>query len=143
MQDIIQALIDAFPEKITPIEDPFYPAVGIAAEDILAVLAYTKQSLSLNHLANISSVDYGEEFAVVYHLHSFQSEDKLMITVRVPRSAAKVSSAYSVYPTADWQEREVFDLMGISFIDHPNLVRVLLPDDYSGHPLRKDFKLVR
>ena len=141
--EIVSALAEAFTGRITPTEDKFYPAVIIQPEDLLEVFSYLKDTLRLDHLANLSGVDRGEEFEVVYHLHSFSLADKLMITLKTPRGAAKVPSAYPVYKTADWQEREVYDLMGITFDGHPNLERILLPDDFSGHPLRKDFKLVR
>jgi len=140
---VVSALLDAFPDKVASVEDKFYPAVVIQPEDLLEVFSYLKNTLQLDHLANLSSVDQGGEFAVVYHLHSFTSADKLMVTIKTPRGTAKVPSAIPVYKTADWQEREVYDLMGISFEGHPNLIRILLPYDYSGHPLRKDFKLVR
>ena len=65
---------------------------------------------------------------------------KIVIKTRVPRDEAELPSVFTVYPTSDWQEREIFDLMGIRFSGHPNLVRVLLPDEFEGHPLRKDFR---
>ena len=102
-----------------------------------------KYLYGFNHLSNLSAVDYGEEFEIVYHVHSFFKKDKLMVKSRVARSKAEFPSVVSVWPTADWQEREAYDLMGIKFTGHPNLVRVLLPDDYQGHPLRKDFKKAR
>ncbi|NLV21009.1 MAG: NADH-quinone oxidoreductase subunit C, partial [Syntrophomonadaceae bacterium] len=67
---------------------------------------------------------------------------KIAVKTRVRRSLAELPSIMQIYPTADWQEREVYDLMGIKFKGHTNLVRVLLPDDFAGHPLRKDFKIV-
>jgi NADH-quinone oxidoreductase subunit C len=134
-------LMAAFPDKVTedPAKNDFYPAVLVPAEDLLEVLAWVKNDLKLDHLANISSVDQKETFEVVYHLHSFYGPDQLQLKVSVPRGVASVPSAFGLYATADWQEREIFDLMGISFTGHPNLQRILMPDDYPGHPLRKDF----
>lgn len=80
-----------------------------------------------------------EEFELVYHLYSIPENYKICIKTRTPRNSAQVDSLFSIWPTADWQEREVYDLMGITFKGHPNLVRVLLPEDFTGHPLRKDF----
>jgi NADH-quinone oxidoreductase subunit C len=136
-------LTAAFPDKLTLTFRRGYPSVQVPGEDLLEVAGFIRDTLQLNHLANISCVDYDEEFEMAYHFHSFQTADKLQVAVRIPRGQAAAPSLFSLYPTADWQEREIFDLMGITFSDHPNLKRILMPDDYPGYPLRKDFKRVR
>lgn len=98
-------------------------------------------------LSNITAVDYYPEnkFALVYHLSSipFQKQLTLKVILENDRSLdnlPEIMSISSVWRTADWHEREAFDLMGIYFNDHPDLRRILLPDDWEGYPLRKDYK---
>lgn len=98
-------------------------------------------------LANITAVDYYPEpqFALVYHLTSipFQLQLTLRVELAFDRDAEEmpeIDSVSSIWRTADWHEREAFDLMGIYFTNHPDLRRILLPDDWEGFPLRKDYK---
>ncbi len=127
-------------EKLQVSSDPFFTWLNISPDSLLDLMKKLKNDYSFNYLANLTSVDYGETFEMVYHIYSIPGNHKVGVKTRVPRNQAQVDSVMSVWPTADWQEREVYDLMGISFKGHPNLVRVLLPDDFVGHPLRKDFK---
>lgn len=140
-EDIIIKLREQWDdEHMQELPDPFYPAVKVAPADLLTFMQALCRDYGFDYLANLSSVDYGEDFEIVYHLHSYYSPQKLLVKTRVPRNKPELPSVFSVWATADWQEREVFDLMGIQFTNHPNLVRVLLPDDFVGHPLRKDYK---
>lgn len=98
-------------------------------------------------LANITAVDYFPEsrFAVVYNLSSIPYQTQLTLRVEIAQSRdledlPEVPSVSSVWRTADWHEREAFDLMGIYFTGHPDLRRILLPDDWEGFPLRKDYE---
>lgn len=96
-------------------------------------------------LSCLSGVDYGPEngaLGVVYHLYSILREQLLVLKVRIPREdlQAAVPSLAQVWRTAEWHEREAFDLLGIRFSGHPDLRRILLPDDWEGHPLRKDYE---
>ena len=160
MSQLIKALQAAFPEKIEPSENSSYPAVKVAPADLVAVMQYLRDEQHLNFLSMLCSADYPEEnaFEVNYILHSlYEAEEpdegeapvvvpklkKIQVKVRVPRNNPEVPTVTGVYKGADWQEREEFDLMGIQFTGHPNLVRVLLPDDFKGHPLRKDYKGVK
>ena len=121
--------------------DAFFTYLKISHEKILPLMQFLKEKYGMNYLANLTAVDYGEEFEVIYHLYAIPDNGlKLTVKTRVSRDKAELPSVYSIYPTADWQEREVYDLIGIRFSGHPNLIRVLLPDDFVGHPLRKDFK---
>lgn len=127
--------------RLEIIRDPFFTYLTVSPDELLPLMQTLKEQLGMNYLSNLTAVDYGEEFEIIYHLYAIpDNQQKIAVKTRVPRDQAKLSSVFSVYPTADWQEREVFDLMGIQFSQHPNLVRVLLPDDFEGHPLRKDFK---
>lgn len=121
--------------------DPFFTYIRVSSEDILPLMQTLRAKYGMNHLANLTAVDYGTSFEVVYHLYAIPDNGlKLAVKTNITRETAELSTVYPVYPTADWQEREVFDLMGIRFNGHPNLERILLPDDFTGHPLRKDFR---
>ncbi len=93
-------------------------------------------------LCDLCAVDYlGEEprFEVVYHLYSLAKNHRLRVKLRVPEADAVVDSLVSLWASANWMEREVFDLYGIRFRHHPDLRRILLYDEFEGHPLRKDY----
>lgn len=93
-------------------------------------------------LTNLTAVDEEEHFTVVYHLVSVEKNVMLTLKVHVTdKKSPKLPSVFSVWPAADWQEREVYDLFGIIFQGHPNMKRILLSDDFVGHPLRKDYQL--
>ncbi|MCI0896446.1 MAG: NADH-quinone oxidoreductase subunit C, partial [Chloroflexi bacterium] len=91
-------------------------------------------------LNSISAVDYVEYFEVVYHLTSFRRQHTAVVKSRVyGRESLSVPSVYDVWRGADFQEREVWDLMGIHFDGHPNMKRIMLWEGFDGHPLRKDY----
>ncbi|MBV9141039.1 MAG: NADH-quinone oxidoreductase subunit C [Pseudonocardiales bacterium] len=95
--------------------------------------------------SSVSGVDYGPEVAqrlhAVYHLTSMTYRRRIRLEVAVDVEDAHVPSVIEVYPTADWQERETWDMFGIVFDGHPALTRILMPDDWDGHPQRKDYPL--
>ena len=80
-----------------------------------------------------------ERFAVVYHLYSMKHGHRLRVKAFIPETSAAIDSVAGIYPAADWAERETYDQYGIRFTGHPDLRRILNPDDFTGHPLRKDF----
>ncbi len=87
----------------------------------------------------VAAVDQGDRFESVYHLYSFASNTYLELHVDLPRAKPVVATVSDVWPAADWHEREAWDMMGIRFEGHPDLRRILLSDDWIGHPLRKDY----
>ena len=96
--------------------------------------------LAFDFLSFVTSIDWKTHFEVVYYLVSTLHRHKTILKVKVEdRTNAEVASVTSIWPTADWQEREVFDMMGIRFAGHYNMRRILLPDDWEGYPLRKDY----
>ena len=114
----------------------------IAPEKIAAVCGFLKHTLKFARLSTVTGVDrYPAEprFEVVYHLHSLQSRQRLRLKCRLPGAAPEIDSVTGVWRGADWYERETFDLFGIRFRNHPDPRRILLPDDWQGHPLRKDY----
>jgi NADH-quinone oxidoreductase subunit C len=120
--------------------------VVVARERIVEALTLLRddESLGFRVLADLTAVDYlttGREprFDVVYQLLARAQGARIRLIARVPEGDEVVPSVTGVFPAADWLEREVFDLMGIRFAGHPNLRRLELPDDYDGHPLRRDF----
>lgn len=98
------------------------------------------KKMGFGSLSDISSVDYKDHFLVVYQLFSFTENNHVCLQVRLDDyQNPQIDSLYSLWKTADWHEREVYDLMGIRFVNHPNLKRILMWEGYEGHPLRKDF----
>ena len=110
---------------------------------IESVLEYLKtdEQLDFNFLNSISAVDYIDHFEVVYHLTSFKFNHSTVIKVRINgRDDLKIPSVVGIWPGANFQEREIWDLMGIQFENHPNLKRIMLWEGFPGHPHRKDFE---
>jgi len=100
--------------------------------------------LLYDFLSDLCGVDWPgrpERFEVVYNLYSLRNKSRLRLKVRLPESDPTVSSVSDVWPTANWHEREAFDLFGIRFAGHPDLRRILNPDDFGGFPYRKDFPI--
>lgn len=143
MDKMLNELQSLMGDKLQVSTDPFFSWLNISPDKLLDLMERLKKDYGFNYLANLTSVDYDENFELVYHLYAIPENHKIGVKARVPRHQPQVDSVISIWPTADWQEREAYDLMGISFKGHPNLVRVLLPDDFVGHPLRKDFKMER
>jgi NADH-quinone oxidoreductase subunit C len=101
-----------------------------------------KSDLHFSFLADVTCVDWHPtepRFEVIYHLLSIPRKERLRLKVRVAGGDASLESVTSVWPAADFFEREVFDLLGVRFQGHPNLRRLLMPEDWEGHPLRKDY----
>jgi NADH-quinone oxidoreductase subunit C len=95
-------------------------------------------------LSSVTATDEKPErprFRVVYHLYSFATNSRLRLVAQVPEEVCNIDSVTPLFPGANWQEREVFDMFGITFLGHPELKRILMPDDYGHHPLRKEFPL--
>ncbi len=114
------------------------------AEEITTVCAFAKAALGFDFLVDLSSVDnYGEDprFALVYELYGYGHLCHLRLRVRVSEERGELPTISSVWRTADWHEREIYDMMGIRFKGHPDLRRILMWDGYPYFPLRKDFPL--
>ena len=107
--------------------------------DFLAFMQMLKDKYNFIMLSNVTAVDYPECFEVIYHLTAIEDYKEIIIKFPVEKNKPQLPSVTEIWPAADFQEREQFDLMGIIFTGHPNLKRILLPDDFSGYPLRKDF----
>ena len=111
------------------------------ATDTLRVL-HDDPAFRFEMLIDLCGVDTGEEMQVVYHLSSSTSGDWLRVIVPgLDRTAPRIASATFMWPGAEWMEREAYDMFGISFANHPDPTRILMPEDWDGHPLRKDYEV--
>lgn len=97
------------------------------------------EELGCDYLRNVTGVDYETHMEVVYYPLNMQRRENYCIKVRTDREQPSVPSATRVWETANWNEREIYDLLGIDFPGHPNMTRIMMPDDWVGHPLRKDY----
>ena len=113
----------------------------VAPESILAACEHMRNR-GYDMLSSITAADWypvEPRFRVVYHLSSIKEHKRLRLAAKVAGDKPQLNSVTAIWPSANWYEREVFDLFGVQFTGHPNLQRLLLPDDWEGHPLRKDF----
>lgn len=95
-----------------------------------------------DYLSDVTAVDRSEAgYEVVYQLFSIDKKVELMVKTKTEREPAQVPTVSDIWPGANWMEREVYDLMGITFTGHPNMTRMFLPEEFEGHPLQKTFKL--
>lgn len=116
--------------------------VVVKKERIVEICTFLKKELGFNFLTDLCGVDYlGQtpRFMVVYQLYNIGSHQRLRLKAPVEENDSKVDTVSGVWATANWLERECWDLMGISFNNHPDLRRILMPADWQGHPLRKDY----
>ena len=160
-EEIFELLKAEFHEAIISIDKdtPTEPIISVEPLQIKSVGLFLRDNsdLKFDSLMVLSGVDdangtktkdedgtdiiSGGTLSVYYHLHSVYLKHKITLKVSTPREDPKVESVESVWKTADWHEREAFDLIGINFLNHPDLRRILMPYDWeAGHPLRKDYK---
>jgi NADH-quinone oxidoreductase subunit C len=114
------------------LKGPHWPAAARLLKD--------HAELRFDYLRNVTGVDYETHLEVVYHLLSLSTKGVVAVKLRTERDAASVPSATPVWRSAEWNEREIYDLLGIDFPGHPDMRRIMMPDDWVGHPLRKDYE---
>lgn len=150
MNDSIAAFVDALRTEnagwVTGVIDALGEVtVMVPAESIFDACYFLKSKHGFDLLADICGADRGPEedprFEVNYHLFSTIHFQRLRLKVLVPEDDPKVKSVTSLWKTADWHERETYDMFGVNFEGHPDLRRILLPSEFDGHALRKDFPL--
>ena len=132
--------------EVTVDEKSSPKAILIAAQDLIKVCTELHQDPEtyFDMLSCVTGIDNGVQantMEVVYNLYSIPFNTHLMLKVVLPRENPVIDSVISIWRTADWHERECYDLFGIHFIGHPNLRRILCPEDWVGHPLRKDYEM--
>ena len=144
LEQTLSQMKERFPDNVLDMtEFAGEQILHVKSQHILMVLTALKAD-GYNFLADLTAIDNltlggYERFAVAYHLLCHQTAERLTVKAYVPEEKASLPSVESLWKTAEWQEREVFDLFGIIFEGHPNLIRIMNPDDYEGHPLRKDY----
>ena len=114
-------------------------------EAAIPILEFLKLEAGFDYLVDITAVDYpkrGERFDLIYILYSFPHNQRIRIKTRIA-DGFQPATATGVHLTADWLEREVFDMFGIEFAGHPNMRRILLPEEWQGFPLRKDYPILK
>ena len=118
--------------------------VTVAKESVEEICRFLKEGLAYNLLTDVTAVDYlvqDPRLMMVYNLYSIPNKDRLRVKAPVAETDCTVASVTGIWSTANWLEREVFDLFGITFAGHPDQRRILMTDDWVGHPLRKDYPL--
>jgi NADH/F420H2 dehydrogenase subunit C len=138
-QELAQRLDAALPGAVERWEQE---VVWVRPQQIAAACRFLRDDpgLDFRFLSSLSAVDFIEHFDVVYHLTSLNRRHTAVVKARLyGREAPSLPSVYPVWRGADFQEREVWDLMGVRFEGHPNLKRIMLWEGFEGHPLRKDF----
>ena len=143
--DLFESLSTAFGEKLSQrTEFRGETSFMISSADLREVTNVCRTDLSFDYLLDITSIDnFGEEprFELIYHLYSMRHGVHLRLKLKVPEEIGPVDTVSDIWPTANWHEREAYDMMGIKFTGHPDLRRILMWDGYPFFPLRKDFPL--
>ncbi|MCX9011832.1 MAG: NADH-quinone oxidoreductase subunit C [Candidatus Methanoperedens sp.] len=116
------------------------PLAVLKKEDILKAAGKVKE-MGFDQLSVITGIDYQDRFEVIYNFFSYRKKENLVLKVILDHDAPAVDSLASLWKGADWLERETYDLVGVKFTGHPNLTRILLPEGWQGHPLRKDYDM--
>lgn len=137
------ALNERFPDGIESGSDSLgQTALFVNPVRLVEICRFLKSGLGFERLSGVTAVDWWPQeprFEVVYHLHSIQNNARLRLKAKVGGENPEIDSVTAVWRSANWYEREVFDLFGIAFRNHPNLERIMMPADWEGHPLRKDY----
>lgn len=140
LENLREILCATYPDLCPVFSIEFADGVLIVPRERMHDAASDLKDLGFERFGMVTAVDLGEEFELVCRLQSSKFAVGMFLKTRLPRDDAVIESLTDLWPGADWQEREVYDLMGIEFTGHPDLRRILLPDDWSGHPLRKDYR---
>jgi NADH-quinone oxidoreductase subunit C len=142
-QDILSQLAAKFGDAVSDLKPAMDPFVVVKGEKIVDVCRFLHDDpgLAMDFLEDVTATDHPKEklIRVVYHLWSYKLRHGVVLKVELDRTDAKVPTVDPVWKAANWLEREVYDLFGVTFVGHPDLRRIMLPDDWVGHPLRKDY----
>lgn len=144
VQEIFEKLKEEFGDNIKElvIQEKTDPYINIEPAKIFDVCLYLRddETLLFDYLMCLSGVDAGDNLIVVYHLYSTIYKHIIVLKVTVPKENPLIPTVERVWRSADWHEREAYDMFGIIFEGHHNLIRILCPYDWEGYPLRKDYK---
>lgn len=148
LKEIVEKVKEKFPQEVlyfTNFRDQY--SITVKKEKIKDILTYLKNTpgLEFDYLVDLTAVDYKDfrepRFDVVYHLMSIKHKHRIRIKAQVGEQDCFIDSVTDIWATANWFERECFDMFGIEFKGHPDLRRILMPEDWQGFPLRKDYPL--
>lgn len=146
LQNTVDALSDNFADSFIEV----YQSTGdtfirVEAETIVDICKYLKNELHFIYLNDIFGIDRftsEERFEVVYNLISLRDRERLFVKVRLPEEEPVLASVADIWKSASWMEREVYDMFGVRFTDHPDFRRIYMPEDYEYYPMRKEFPLL-
>lgn len=148
--DIVEKAVNVEEGSITLDESTSPSSIIIPSKDLVKVCRelYQNDQLYFDMLSCVTGIDNGVEKAtmeVIYNLYSIPNEQSLMLRVTLDRNTGNepmpsLPTVSNIWKTAEWHEREIYDLLGIEFTDHPDMRRILMPADWEGHPLRKDYQ---
>ena len=143
----IKILKEKFPKDILKFSAPFGDeTLLIKKENLIKIMKFLKENPELEYslLLDITCVDYlGEKprFELIYHIYSFHLNHRMRIKTKIDEKNSVIESITSLWKNANWLEREIYDMFGIKFKNHPDLRRILMYDEFEGYPLRKDYPL--
>jgi NADH-quinone oxidoreductase subunit C len=145
INEIHEKLKARFGDAVGPLSEPKAdPFCTVKADQLLDACRWLRSTpgLELDFCEDLTAVDWPKRnvIEVVYHLFSYRHRHGIVLKVEADRTSPSVPSVEGIWKAANWMEREVYDLFGVAFPGHPDLRRVLLPDDWEGHPLRKDYQ---
>lgn len=138
----VRAILDASAEGSgSATIDPWDGSVivTVSPESVLTIARTLRDQLHVTYVRDVAGIDEGDQLIVVYLLTQMELNQDVRLRVPVTPPQYEMPSLTPLWPGLDWGEREVYDLLGVHFIGHPNLVRIMMPDDWVGHPLRKDY----
>jgi len=143
-QEVFARLETQFPGKVRDFKgEIFDPYLFVDSAAILDVCRFLRDQpdLKFEVLSDLTAVDWPKEekIQIVYHLYSYAQRHQIVLKVDLPRENPKIATAEGIWKVANWFEREVYDLFGVIFEGHSDLRRIMLPEDWVGHPLRKDY----
>ncbi len=147
MDEKLSPIVSALVERFACEAQEFRGEVSliVAPERLVGLMTALRDEFAFEQLVDITAVDYypqeAPRFHVVYHVRSLSQGLVLCLRVPLVGNAPSLDTAEKVYPNANWYEREVYDMFGVTFIGHSDMRRIIMPADWQGHPLRKDFPL--
>ncbi len=141
MSELIEkTLRDAFPEAVLKTTDIFGTLnIKIRPADLVGVCEKLHSDMGFDYLEDVTAIDWQGRIEVVYHIRAIAANQKIAFRLDLDSDKPEVDTLTTIWKGADYQEREVYDLMGVVFTGHPNPRRILLPEDWEGYPLRKDY----
>ena len=146
IEEITSLLNTAFGLDLSVKPDAVPATIQVPAGQFKELVAFMHEDdrLYFDMLSSLTAIDNGEEAStidIIYHLYSIPFDRSMALQVTIPRDNPAISTISDIWRGANWHEREAYDLVGVTFEGHPDLRRILLPNDWEGHPLRKDYKL--